>query len=143
MICSFFGHGDSPDSLYGKLHEQIEYFIVERNITEFFVGTHGAFDRMVLKALRELKEKHPHITYYVVLAYMPTTENSIYRFSETLLPEGIELVPKRFAISRRNRWMVQQSHIILCYITHQWGGAAQFVSYARKQHKEIINLAEL
>ena len=142
MICSFLGHGDSPESIYLKLYSEIENLIISRSVTGFLVGNHGSFDRMVLKALRELKERYPQISYHVVLAYMPGTENSLYHYTETILPEGIETVPKRFAISRRNRWMVQQCQIVICYITHQWGGAAQFVNYAKKQLKEIINLAE-
>jgi hypothetical protein len=37
--------------------------------------------------------------------------------------------------------MVRESQIVVCFITHSWGGAAQFVEYAEKQGKEIINLA--
>lgn len=44
-------------------------------------------------------------------------------------------------ISYRNKYMVRESNVILCYISHSWGGAAQFVEYAEKQGKEIINLA--
>jgi hypothetical protein len=38
--------------------------------------------------------------------------------------------------------MVNESDVIICYITHSWGGAAQFVEYAQQQNKEIINLAQ-
>ena len=108
------------------------------------MGSHGSFDSIVLKALRELKQAYPHICYNVVLAYMPGEKQSyeIYDPTETLLPEGIETAPKRFAISWRNKWMVRESQIVVCYIDHTWGGAAQFVKYAKNQGKEIINLAE-
>ncbi len=144
MICSFFGHKDTPPSVFMTIKEVTEQLIVLKKADCFMVGNQGAFDNMVLKALRELKTEYPHIRYNVVLAYMPfhNHENESIKFTETLLPEGIETVPKRFAISWRNRWMVQQSQIIICYVTHSWGGAAQFVDYAHRQRKEVINIAE-
>jgi len=48
------------------------------------------------RALGELKRKYPHIRYFEVLAYLPKSQPE----HETLLPEGIETVPPRFAISR-------------------------------------------
>ena len=142
MTCSFFGHKDTPQSVYPKLLDAVEDLIVNRDVSSFMVGNQGEFDSMVLKALRELKTVYPHICYSVVQAYMPR-EKQIYEFydpTETFLPEGIETVPKRFAISWRNKWMVRESQIVVCYITHSWGGAAQFVKYSEKLGKEIINL---
>ena len=117
---------------------------MQKNADRFIVGNQGAFDSMVLRALRELKCDYPHIQYSIVLAYMPANKTAfeLYDSSETLLPEGIENVPKRFAISWRNKWMVKQADMVVCYVTHSWGGAAQFTDYARRQGKEILNLAE-
>lgn len=61
---------------------------------------------------------------------------------ETIYPEGMEKVPKRYTISWRNKWMVNESDIILCYVRHSSGGAAQFVEYGRQKGKMIINLAD-
>ena len=143
MICSFFGHKDTPSSVYPKLIDTIKDLITNRGVTSFMVGNQGGFDSMVLKALRELKQVYPHICYNVVLAYMPgeKQEYEFYDPTETFLPEGIETAPKRFAISWRNKWMVRESQLVVCYISHSWGGAAQFVEYAEKQGKEIVNLA--
>lgn len=70
MVCSFFGHRDSPWALYNKLVYEIET-LVQRGITDFIVGNHGSFDSMAVKALHELKEKNPSISFTVVLAYVP------------------------------------------------------------------------
>lgn len=143
MVCSFFGHKETPQFLYPRIKEIIEELITNRAVAGFLVGNQGTFDAMVLKALRELKKSYPHICYNVVLAYMPAQKQTyeLYDSTETVLPEGIETVPKRFAISWRNKWMVKESQIVVCYISHSWGGAAQFVAYAERQGKEIINLA--
>ena len=140
MTCTFFGHKDAPDAIYPKLLKVIEELFLERNVDRFLVGTHGIFDSLALKALRELKKKYPLLVYGVVLAYMPDANH--YQEFETVFPEGIEVVPKRFAITYRNEWMVRASDVVVCYIDHSWGGASQFVEMATKQGKEIINLAE-
>jgi uncharacterized phage-like protein YoqJ len=142
VVCSFFGHSDASEQVYPVLRETIEELITKRGAINFLVGTHGNFDSMVLKALREAKTKYPDIIYNVVLAYMPAEkqEYELYHYSETLLPEGIETVPKRFAISWRNKWMVHKSQIVICYIIHNASGAAQFVQYAEHRGKETIRL---
>lgn len=63
-----------------------------------------------------------------------------YEFGETMLPEGIENVHPRYAISKRNDWMVNESDIVLCYIKHSWGGAAKYVEKAKHKGRIIINL---
>ena len=62
-------------------------------------------------------------------------------YSDTMLPEGIETVHPRFAISWRNKWMLKQSDYVVTYITHSWGGAAQFSEMAEHQKKIVINVA--
>ena len=64
-------------------------------------------------------------------------------YSDTMLPEGIENVPPRFAISWRNKWMLKQADMVITYITHSWGGAAQFADLAKRQRKQVINIADM
>ena len=143
MVCSFFGHKDTPLSVYPQIIGIIEKLVKSKTVRRFMVGNHGNFDYMVLKALRELKQEYPDICYSVILAYLPKGRQKYdyYIPIETMFPDGLEAVPKKFAISWRNKWMVNQSQLIICYIDRSWGGAAQFVEYAKKQGKEIINLA--
>ena len=60
---------------------------------------------------------------------------------ETLYPEGLESVPRRFAISWRNDWMLKQSDVVVCYVRHSLGGSGKFVEKAIRQKKQVINLA--
>ena len=144
MTCCFFGHKDTPSSVYDKLKEVVEKLIVEDGVTSFLVGNQGHFDSLVLSALRRLKEMYPHINYNVVLAYMPAEKEewNPYKFGETMLPEGIESVHTRYAISWRNKWMVNESDVIVAYITHSWGGAAKYVELAQRKGKTIISIAD-
>ena len=85
---------------------------------------------------------YPHIHYAVVLERIPLKrdEYDSRDYSDTMLPEGIETVHPRFAISWRNKWMIKQSDYVVTYITHSWGGAAQFAEMAERQKKTVINL---
>lgn len=142
MVCCFFGHKDVPQGIKEHLTEVLEDLISE-GVDFFLVGNQGEFDSIVLQSLRMLKEKYPHITYNVVLAYMPGVKDEWPAFEpmETLYPEGLESVPPRFAISWRNNWMIRESDVVVAYITHSWGGAAKFVEFAKKKKKAIINIA--
>lgn len=114
--------------------------ITNHNVDMFYVGHQGQFDAIVRSTLRELKKEYPQINYAVVLAYMPGKKTEYDDFSDTMLPEGIESVHPRYAISWRNNWMLQQSDYVITYITHSWGGAVQFSAKAKKQGKIIFDL---
>lgn len=138
MTCIFFGHKDTPYDIKDKLREIVIKMIEEKGVTNFYVGNHGNFDRMVLTELKELSNLYPQIRYAVVLAYL--TQRNDEDYSNTVYPEGIESVPKRFAIDFRNKWMVQQSDFVVTYICRSIGGAAKFADMAKKHGKEVINI---
>lgn len=138
MTCTFFGHKDTPSDIRNKLRENIIMLIQEKGVTNFFVGNNGNFDRMVLSELKELSKVYPQIRYAVVLAYL--TRQADEDYSHTVYPEGIEAVPKRFAIDYRNKWMVQQSDFVVAYVHRSIGGAAKFTDMAKKHGIDVINL---
>ena len=140
--CTFFGHRDCPETVRPKIRSALQNLITESNVDMFYVGNQGRFDALVRAELRELQGEYPHIRYAVVLERMPSSNMvNIADCADTLLPEGIESVHPRFAISWRNKWMLKQSDYVVTYITHSWGGAAQFAEMAERQKKTVINLA--
>jgi len=110
----------------------------------FYVGQQGVYDAIVRSVLKELVSVYPHIRYAVVLERIPQKRDEFDTrdYSDTMLPEGIETVPPRFAISWRNKWMIKQSDYVVTYITHSWGGAAMFAEIAERQKKSVINVAD-
>ena len=60
---------------------------------------------------------------------------------DTILPEGIERVHARYAIVRRNNWMIDKSDYVIAYVTHTFGGAYKAVERAKKKEKEVITIA--
>ena len=140
-VCTFFGHSTCPVSIRPALRDSIVELIENKGVSMFYVGDRGEFDRMVLSVLRELKSEYD-IDYAIVLAYLPEKHGAADTrdFSDALFPEGIEKVPKRFAIAWRNRWMLQRSDYVITYVRHSWGGAAQFAELAQRQKKTVLAL---
>ena len=60
-----------------------------------------------------------------------------------MLPEGIEKVPKRYAILWRNKWMIEHADYVVTYVTRSCGGSAKFQGIAIKMDKRIYDLTTL
>ena len=140
MTVTFFGHRDAPKEIEPTLRTTLIDLIDNKNATDFYVGNNGNFDAMVRHQLEELSEIYD-IKYSVVLAYLPDKKSEYDAYTNTIYPEGIETVPKRFAISWRNKWMLKQADTVITYVTHPSLGAWEFEKLAVKQGKRVINIA--
>lgn len=142
--CTFFGHKNTPEQTEKILLTILIDLIENKNVDMFYVGNNGSFDNMVIKNLKILKLDYPHIKYAIVLAYMPN-EKAESRYDDlnyTIYPEGLENTPPKYAIVKRNRWMINMSDYVVVYVKHSFGGAAQFKELAEKKGKIVINLAD-
>ncbi len=101
-VCTFFGHRECPDAIKPKLRELLVDLIVNHDVYMFYVGNQGRFDAIVRSTLQSLQKEYPQMRYAVVLAYMPGKQTDYDDYSDTMLPEGIESVHPRYAISWRN-----------------------------------------
>ena len=138
--CCFFGHREVTHNIRGKLIEIIDNLITEKDVKEFYVGHQGQFDNMAYSVLKELKSNYPHIRYTVVLAYMPDEHIKEVYGEDTLFPNGMESVPRRFAISKRNDWMILHSSFAICYVYKITGGATKFREKAEKKGLKVIDV---
>ena len=141
MVCTFFGHKDTPKEIEPILRSTLIDLIENKNANVFYIGNNGNFDNMVRRQLEELSQTYP-ITYSVVLAYLPTKKSEYDDTTNTIYPEGLETIPKRFAISYRNKWMIEQADVVVTYVIHGFGGAAQFKAVAQRLAKKIIELSK-
>ena len=135
--CTFFGHSDycsfDDESLRSAIRQRIE-----EGDDIFYVGDKGAFDWAVYRCLKKLQKEYPHIQIGVVLAYLPSEKD--LEIPDSMVPEGLETVHPKFAIDKRNHWMLTQSHSCICYIDHTWGGAYKFASLAKRHGLTLINI---
>ena len=139
MNVTFFGHKNAPtEKIESRLYDCLIELIEKYGAEQFYVGNQGAFDRVVLKLLKELKNKYPKMEYSVVLAYFPEEEMQ----EKTIYPDGLETVPRKFAIDRRNYWMIERSDVVVTFVERSFGGAAKFKEIARRKKKRIIELSD-
>ena len=95
---------------------------------------------MVYSVLKELKAKYPQIRFTVILAYMPDEHIKELYGEDTLFPDGLESVPGKYAISKRNAWLIQHSGFAVCYVHKITGGAVKFREKAEKRRLQIIDV---
>ena len=128
LACTFFGHRDLNCDIKSEISKQIEILIKQYDVKLFYVGNNGKFDFAVTDVLKELRAHNLSLKYNIVLAY-PPQKSEYYDCSDTIYPEGIECVPKRFSILYRNKWMISHSDFVICHITHEFGGAFSAIEY--------------
>ena len=139
--CSFFGHRTASMELYSAVKAAVTDMI-GRGAGVFYVGNNGSFDRMARRAVKEIAGVY-NLRVYVVLAYLPGNrkDEEIQDETETLYPEGLEIVPRRFAIIKRNEWMIDHSDYVVTYVNHDTGsGAARAKKTALARGKTVIDL---
>ena len=123
----------------------IERLITEEQVSFFYVGGYGGFDRIAATAVKRMKLHHPEITLMLVLPYHPgerpiETPNG---FDGTYYPEGLEKVPRRYAIVRANEIMAKQSDWLISYVRHGASNSRRILEYAQKQGTACININDL
>ncbi|MBE5037458.1 hypothetical protein INF35_06650 [Subdoligranulum sp. DSM 109015] len=133
--CFLIGHHDAPESIYPALQREIERHITELDVTEFIVGRYGNFDRMAARALVTAKQIHPEIFLWLLLPYHPAEQKvkAPEGFDGSLYPEGLERVPRRIAIVRANRSVVDHVHFLIAYIRHPGSNTQKLFEYANKK----------
>ena len=141
--CFFIGHRDTPPEVYPVLQAAVEQHIVEYGVTEFFVGNYGVFDRMAARAVVAAKEKFPEVTLDMLLPYHPIEcpVECPRGFDATFYPPGMENVPRRFAILRANRYMVDNVDYLIAYAWHLVSNARELLQYAQRRRTVFTNLA--
>lgn len=140
--CTFFGHRDAPSDIKGRTLEVLCDLIENLGVDVFYVGNNGAFDKLVITIINELVQKYPHIKYYVVLAYHPKNVACEYNYLNTIYPEALTGICPKFAIKKRNEWMIEKSEIIVSYTKYSTGGAVFYTQLALKKGRKVINIAE-
>lgn len=83
---------------------------------------------------------HPFSCFF--LEMMIPQANGLRNRRGTIYPEGFEKYHFKAAIPARNRYLVDNSAYAICYVTHDWGGAAKTYQRAVKKGLTIIKLGE-
>ena len=143
--CFFIGHREADERLLPVLKGVIEGLITEERVTCFYVGGYGGFDRIVASSLRYAKQCHMGITLMLVLPYHPADcpRELPYGFDGTYYPEGLEKVPRKYAIVKANEIMAKQSDWLVAYVRHGASNSRKILDIAQKHGTHCINIDDL
>ncbi|MBE6799176.1 MAG: DUF1273 domain-containing protein [Ruminococcaceae bacterium] len=141
--CTFFGHKDTPTQIKPLLKAVLVDLIENKNVDTFYIGNQGNFDLMARDVAENLTKEYPHIRYFVILAYFPVKQCEFKDNSNTIYPDGLEKTPPKFAILKRNEWLLKHSDHVVTYVKHTISSAASFAELAKKKGKSVINIANI
>lgn len=143
---SFIGHREIDRFRF--VEEQLDKVIGEllrtKEYVEFYVGKNGEFDTMVASAVKRGQKAYgtANSSLILVIPYSISDMDLLEQFyDEIWLPEELYKVHHKAAITKRNEWFVDNSDLLVSYITRESGGAARCQKYAEKQGLPIKNIA--
>lgn len=140
--CTFIGHRDCSCDIKEELSLIIEHLIVHHNVRVFYVGTHGGFDKLVYSTLCELENKYD-IKIIVVLAYLNAKEDKMYDIEKTVYPQELSTTLRRYAIIKRNEYMIKHSEYLVSYVNNRFSNAYKFIELATRRGVNIINIGSV
>ena len=133
-----------------KRLKQVLIEAIEQGYRYFGAGGALGFDTLAAQTVLKLKSEYPEIKLILVLP----CENQTRGWGRTNLEEyerikaladKVVYTSKDYysgCMHKRNRHLVDNSSLCICYLTEQSGGTAYTVNYARSQGLKIINVAE-
>jgi len=147
--CTFAGHSCVYSSSVGKcLEREIETFLSDADSAVFYVGGRGDFDCMAAAEVRAAMKHHKdkEIQLFLVEPYMHEGLNREKEYNEDhysgiVIPQELIGIHPKAAITKRNRWMVDQSDLLIAFVQRDFGGAYETMKYAIKTKTHVINIA--
>ena len=144
--CFFIGHREADSRIWSSLVEAVNRHITEYGVTDFTVGRFGGFDALASKAVMAAKEDYPEVRLTLLLPYHPFDRpfKLPEGFDGSFYPPGMETVPKRAAIVRANRYMLEHSSYLIAYVSHPSSGSREVLEAAlRRQKHGLIHVTNL
>ena len=153
QTCCFTGHRKIPLDQHKIVTQRLrEAISASIKNGYFYFGTGGAigFDTFAALEVLELKKEYPHIKLILVLPCKTQTRGwkpeDIYRY-EKIKCEADKIVYTSEAyykgcMQKRNRHLVDNSSLCICYLLEDQGGTSYTVRYAREKTLKIINIAK-
>ena len=138
---TFIGHSKCYGLDKDELKKQIVALVSEGK-TDFICGGMGEYDHLCARIVYNLKKKHSDIKLFLVIPYLTFQAFDSDIYDEIIYPDGFEHYFFKKAIIKRNRYLVDNSSVAICFVEHAWGGAVKTYRYAKKKGIRIINFGE-
>ena len=142
--CCGFGHRNVFENISSKLDNAVEKAIAQ-GCEIFYTGAMGDFDSLFSSAVRSAKKVYPHIKLIGVKPYFTNdinTDKDYYAalYDDIIIPDELAGIHPKAAIKARNRWMIDNSDIVLIYTVRNFGGAYEAKRYAERNGKRLIKI---
>ncbi|MCH5162000.1 MAG: hypothetical protein J1G38_00735 [Clostridiales bacterium] len=139
--CAFFGHRTCNYMPYkARIRSVLIDLIENHDVTQFYNGCRGDFDRLCADVVYELKEHYPQIKQVRVLSYHPNETFGMSKHFDESVYLLEKRVPPRYAISQTNRCLVALVDYIVSGVISSYGGAYTARNYAKRLNKPIIEI---
>ena len=144
----FFGHRNLYDirRIDDKLSPIIKELIQTKPYVVFLVGRHGEFDKYVASLIKRIQKQVNSNNSELILVIPYAVANLEYYekyYDNIIVPEIVCNVHPKFAITLKNRWIVEQADLVVVNVEQRRGGAYAAMKYAERFNKKIINLFDL
>ena len=148
MTITFCGHSNFSfdNTVKEKLGELLLQKIRKNHACKFYLGGYGDFDSLCLSILKELKVQFPNIELLFITPYLDDNYSKLETaklYYDGIIYPPLENVPRRFCISKRNEWMVNEADLVIAFVKYSWGGAAKTLEYVKRKKVNFFNLADL
>ena len=140
MVCTFIGHRNAPFSVKESLENEI-LALINQGVQEFYVGNNGYFDLLVQEIMFALAPMHKGVRFEIVLSAL-NEKTLTDKPLPTVFPEELAKGPKKFAMCKRNDYMIKKSSFVIAYATNTFSNSFKFIQKAQKRGCTVINLAE-
>lgn len=152
QTCCFTGHRQIPQGERAEIVGRLERTIInlsQRGVRYYGAGGALGFDTLAAQTVIQLRKNYPAIKLILVLPCLTQTRG--WRPEDIAEYERIKAQADKVVYTsqeytsscmhKRNRHLVDNSGICICYLRKDSGGTAYTVRYAKKQGLEIINVA--
>ena len=145
---SLFGHRKIDDirGLEKKIRKVIKGLIESKNYICFMIGRAGEFDEIAASVIKMVQKELDRDNSEIVLV-LPYKVRDIEFYEayyhDIIIPPSACSAHPKYAITAKNRWMIEKSDMIIAFVEHNSGGAFEAIKYAMKMGKNVINLYTL
>ena len=151
-IFAFIGNREvrNRKAVFDSLLDYLEYECFQYNnfsdlwYPVFYCGGYGEFSQIVSEVIDLARKRNPDfytekllIVPYNTPSYLKTLEY-VKDFYDELVYPPLERVPMRYAIVRRNEWMIDQCNKLVVHMWNPISNTGKFVQYAKRKNKEIL-----
>ena len=145
MIITFCGHSNY---IKNCKDEEILLNLLEKTIqgkqVDFYLGGYGNFDAFALECAKKYKQRHLNANLIFVTPYinnwLEERKDILQKSYDMVIYPELENVPLKFAIIKRNEWMVSKADYVFAYVNISFGGAYNTLLYAHNHNKPYTNL---